>query len=61
MILVSIILFLFLGNVRGAIIVALTIPFALLFASICLDLSHIPANLFPWARSTSAWSSTEPW
>ena len=44
-ILVSIILFLFLGNVRGAIIVALTIPFALLFAAICLDLSHIPANL----------------
>ena len=26
-------------------IVALTIPFALLFASICLDLKHIPANL----------------
>ena len=45
MILVSVILFLFLGNVRGAIIVALTIPFSLLFASICLDLSHIPANL----------------
>lgn len=45
MILVSIILFAFLGNVRGAIVVALTIPFALLFASICLDLSHIPANL----------------
>ena len=45
MILVVIILFLFLGNVRGAIIVALTIPFALMFASICLDLSHIPANL----------------
>jgi heavy metal efflux system protein len=44
-ILVSIILFLFLGNVRGAIIVALTIPFALLFASICLNLTHIPANL----------------
>ncbi|HEY1984090.1 MAG TPA: CusA/CzcA family heavy metal efflux RND transporter [Terracidiphilus sp.] len=44
-ILVSVILFLFLGNIRGAIIVALTIPFALLFASICLDLSHIPANL----------------
>ena len=44
-ILVSIILFLFLGNARGAIIVALTIPFALLFASICLDISHIPANL----------------
>jgi cobalt-zinc-cadmium resistance protein CzcA len=45
MILVSIILFLFLGNIRGAIIVALTIPFALMFASICLDASHIPANL----------------
>src|SRR6202167_1230089 len=45
MILVVIILFLFLGNVRGAIIVALTIPFSLLFASICLDLKHIPANL----------------
>jgi cobalt-zinc-cadmium resistance protein CzcA len=44
-ILVVIILFLFLGNARGAIIVSLTIPFALLFASICLDLSHIPANL----------------
>jgi heavy metal efflux system protein len=44
-VLVAIILFFFLGNVRGAIIVALTIPFALLFASICLDLSHIPANL----------------
>ena len=44
-ILVSIILFVFLGNVRGAIIVALTIPFALLFAAICLDLNHIPANL----------------
>ncbi len=44
-VLVSIILLFFLGNVRGAIIVAITIPFALLFASICLDLSHIPANL----------------
>jgi heavy metal efflux system protein len=44
-ILVVVILFLFLGNVRGALIVALTIPFSLLFASICLDLNHIPANL----------------
>src|SRR6266851_3531878 len=43
--LVSVILFFFLGNVRGAIIVALTIPFSLLFASICLDLNKIPANL----------------
>jgi heavy metal efflux system protein len=45
MILVSVILFLFLGNVRGALIVATTIPFSLLFASICLDLRQIPANL----------------
>jgi len=43
--LVSVILFFFLGNVRGAIIVAVTIPFSLLFASICLDLNRIPANL----------------
>jgi heavy metal efflux system protein len=44
-VLVVIILFFFLGNVRGALIVSITIPFALLFASICLDLRHIPANL----------------
>jgi cobalt-zinc-cadmium resistance protein CzcA len=44
-VLVVIILFLFLGNVRGAIIVALTMPFALLFAAICLDLRNTPANL----------------
>jgi heavy metal efflux system protein len=43
--LVSLVLFLFLGNIRGALIVALTIPFSLLFASICLDLNKIPANL----------------
>src|SRR6202046_3127634 len=45
MILVTIILLLFLGNIRAAIIVALTIPFSLMFASIWLNLSHIPANL----------------
>ena len=45
MILVTIILLFFLGNVRAAFIVALTIPFSLLFASIFLDLSRIPANL----------------
>jgi cobalt-zinc-cadmium resistance protein CzcA len=44
-ILVVLILFLFLGNVRGAIIVALTVPFALLFAATCLNLKNIPANL----------------
>src|SRR5271157_5686983 len=45
MILVTVILFLFLLNARAALIVALTIPFSLLFASIFLNLSHIPANL----------------
>jgi heavy metal efflux system protein len=44
-ILVVIVLFLLLGNVRGAIIVALTIPFSLLFAALCLNLKGIPANL----------------
>ena len=44
-ILVVIILLMFLGNIRGAIIVALTIPFALLFAATCLKLKGIPANL----------------
>ena len=44
-VLVTLILFLFLGNVRSALIVTFTIPFALLFAAILLDLSHVPANL----------------
>jgi len=43
--LVVLVLFLFLGNVRGAFIVALTVPFALLFAATCLKLNKIPANL----------------
>jgi len=45
MILVAIILFLFLLNARAALIVSLTIPFSLLFASIWLDLTKIPVNL----------------
>ena len=44
-ILVALVLFLFLGNARGALIVAMTIPFSLLFAAICLKLNNIPANL----------------
>jgi cobalt-zinc-cadmium resistance protein CzcA len=43
--LVTLILFLFLGNIRGALVVAITIPFSLLFASILLDVNSIPANL----------------
>jgi heavy metal efflux system protein len=45
MILVFVILLLFLGNLRTALIVASTIPLSLLFASIFLDLRKIPANL----------------
>jgi cobalt-zinc-cadmium resistance protein CzcA len=44
-VLVLIILGLFLFSVRTALIVAATIPFALLFSFICLDWAHIPANL----------------
>src|SRR6202050_1897067 len=43
--LVLVILGLMLFSVRSALIVAVTIPFALLFAFICLDWAHIPANL----------------
>ena len=45
MLLVLIILGLFLLSVRTALIVAVTIPFALMFSFICLDWRHIPANL----------------
>ncbi len=43
--LVILVLLLFLGSLRGAVIVALTIPLALLSAFILMDLSHVPANL----------------
>ncbi len=45
MILVLLVLIFFLWNVRTGLIVAATIPLALLFAFICLDLKHVPANL----------------
>jgi len=45
MLLVLVILGIFLFSVRTALIVAVTIPFALLFSFICLDWRHIPANL----------------
>jgi cobalt-zinc-cadmium resistance protein CzcA len=44
-VLVVVVLFLLLGNIRSALIVTMTIPFSLLFAAILLDLRHIPANL----------------
>ncbi len=43
--LVTLILFLFLGNVRAAFIVAITIPLSLLIAFIFMDAGSIPANL----------------
>lgn len=42
---VIIILVFFLGSVRSALVVALTIPFSLLFAFILMKLAGIPANL----------------
>jgi len=42
---VVIILIFFLGSVRSALVVALTIPFSLLFAFIIMKLTGIPANL----------------
>jgi cobalt-zinc-cadmium resistance protein CzcA len=45
MLLVVVILIFFLYDVRSGLIVAATIPLSLLFAFICLDLKHVPANL----------------
>jgi cobalt-zinc-cadmium resistance protein CzcA len=45
MVLVLVILGLLLFSLRTALIVAVTIPFALLFSFICLDWANIPANL----------------
>ncbi|MBX3185570.1 MAG: efflux RND transporter permease subunit [Labilithrix sp.] len=43
--LVSVVLFLFLGSARAALIVGVTIPLSLLFAFIFMDAAKIPANL----------------
>jgi heavy metal efflux system protein len=43
--LVVVVLIFFLYDVRSGLIVATAIPLSLLFAFICLDLRHIPANL----------------
>jgi cobalt-zinc-cadmium resistance protein CzcA len=45
MLLVVVILIFFLYDFRSGLIVAVTIPLSLLFAFICLDLKHVPANL----------------
>ena len=43
--LVLIVLILFLGSARAALMVAVTVPFSLLFAFICMRFTNIPANL----------------
>lgn len=45
MVLVVLVLILFLGNWRGALLVAITIPISLLIAFILMKLTNIPANL----------------
>ncbi|HMF10070.1 MAG TPA: CusA/CzcA family heavy metal efflux RND transporter, partial [Thermoanaerobaculia bacterium] len=45
MLLVVVVLVFFLYDLRSGLIVATTIPLSLLFAFICLDLRHVPANL----------------
>ena len=45
MLLVIVVLIFFLYDLRSGLIVAATIPLSLLFAFICLDLKHVPANL----------------
>jgi len=45
LIIVTLVLFFFLGDVRAALLTAVTIPMSLLFAFICLKLAGIPANL----------------
>jgi heavy metal efflux system protein len=44
-VLVVVVLIFFLYDLRSGLIVAATIPLALFFAFICLDLQHVPANL----------------
>ena len=45
LLIVVVVLFLFLGSARAALLTALTIPLSLLFAFICMHFAGIPANL----------------
>ena len=45
LVIVLVVLFLFLGSVRAALLTAITIPLSLLFAFICMHFTGIPANL----------------
>ena len=63
MLLVVVVLIFFLYNFRAGLIVAATIPLALLFAFVCLDLQNASANLCPSARwiSESWWMPPSSW
>ncbi len=45
LVLVTLVTLLYVGSLRGALLIALTIPLALLFAFICMHLTNVPANL----------------
>jgi cobalt-zinc-cadmium resistance protein CzcA len=45
LVIVLLVLFLFLGSARAALLTAVTIPLSLLFAFVCMQFSGIPANL----------------
>jgi len=45
LVIVVVVLFVFLGSVRAALLTAITIPLSLLFAFVCMHLTGIPANL----------------
>jgi heavy metal efflux system protein len=45
LVIVTAVLFFFLGSVRAALLTAITIPLSLLFAFVCMHLTGIPANL----------------
>lgn len=56
-----VILFLFLGNLRAALITALIIPLSMLFTFTGMVHYKVSANLMSLGRWTSASSSTAPW
>jgi cobalt-zinc-cadmium resistance protein CzcA len=60
-ILVIVILFLFLGNIRAALITAMVIPLSMLFTFTGMVNQKVSANLMSLGRWTSASSSTARW
>ena len=58
MMLIFLVQWVFLGNLRSAVIVATTIPFALFFAVLIMVSAGNRPTCCRWARSISAWWST---